>query len=291
MSVNISSPHLQAQVSEKGAELVRLQDVHGKDLLWDGDPAFWTGRSPLLFPVVGRVRNDRIRVDGSEYGLPKHGFARTSLFEVREVEASQCRFGLTSDKTTLQQYPFPFELDVSYRIKDATLTITAAVNNAGPSVMPVSFGFHPAFRWPLPYGAPREAHAIRFEREETAPIRRPVDGLISRDVEASPVQGRMLRLQDRYFETDALVFDRLESRSVTYGAPAGGSIQVDFPDMPHLGIWTKPGAGFICIEPWQGHADPEGFDGEFAAKPGVVLVRPGETRNFAMAITISSAGL
>src|SRR3954464_3204201 len=102
MSVTVSSPHLRAQVSEKGAELVRLQDEQGRDLLWDGDPAFWTGRSPLLFPIVGRVRNDRIRVGGIEYGLPKHGFARTSLFELREAEPSQCRFGLASDDSTLQ---------------------------------------------------------------------------------------------------------------------------------------------------------------------------------------------
>jgi galactose mutarotase-like enzyme len=291
MSVSISSPHLQAQVSENGAELVRLQDGVGRDLLWDGNPAFWTGRSPLLFPIVGRVRNDRIRVDGSEYELPKHGFARTSRFEIDEVGPSQCRFHLRSDETTLERYPFPFALNISYRIEDATLTITASVTNTGSTVMPVSFGFHPAFRWPLPFGAPREAHTIRFEREETAPIRRPVDGLISRDAETSPVHGRTLPLHDGLFETDAIVFDRIESSTVTYGAPSGGSIRVDFPEMPHLGIWTKPGAGFICIEPWQGHADPEDFDGDFAAKPGVLLIQPGETRSFTMGITVSSAGL
>lgn len=290
MSVTISNPRLQAQVSENGAELVRLQDAQGRDLLWDGNPAFWTGRSPLLFPIVGRVRNDRIRVDGSEYELPKHGFARISRFEIAETGLSQCRFRLRSDEATLKQYPFPFQLDVSYRIEEATLTITASVINTGSTVMPVSFGFHPAFRWPLPYGAPREAHAIRFEYEEPAPSRRPVDGLISQNAETNPVQGRMLPLRDSLFETDAIVFDQLKSRSVTYGAPDSGSIRVDFPDMPHLGIWTKPGAGFICIEPWQGHADPEGFEGEFAIKPGVVLIQPGETRNFAMEITLDNAG-
>src|SRR3954453_19271036 len=116
MSVTVSSPHLRAQVSEKGAELVRLQDEQGRDLLWDGDPAFWTGRSPLLFPIVGRVRNDRIRVDGAEFGLPKHGFARTARFDIKETGPSQCRFRLSSDEATLGQYPFPFELDVSYGI-------------------------------------------------------------------------------------------------------------------------------------------------------------------------------
>jgi galactose mutarotase-like enzyme len=291
MSVTISSPHLQAQVSENGAELVRLQDEQGRDLLWNGNPAFWTGRSPLLFPIVGRVRNDRIRVNRSEYELPKHGFARTSRFNLEAAVAAQCRFRLCSDEAALKRYPFPFQLDVSYRIEETTLTIIASVANTGSTVMPVSFGFHPAFRWPLPFGAPRETHMIRFEREEAAPVRRPIDGLISRDAEASPVHGQTLLLHDSLFEMDALVFDRLESESVTYGAPSGGSIRVDFPGMPHLGIWTKPGADFICIEPWQGHADPEDFDGEFTTKPGVLLLQPSETRNFKMAVTVSSAGL
>jgi galactose mutarotase-like enzyme len=291
MSVTISGPRLQAQISEGGAELVRLRDEQDRDLLWDGNPAFWTGRSPFLFPIVGRVRNDRIQVNGAEYELPKHGFARISRFEIDEAGPSRCRFRLCSDQTTLRQYPFPFQLDITYAIEGATLTMEASVTNTGSSIMPVSFGFHPAFRWPLPYGAPRETHEICFEREEPAPIRRPVDGLISRTAEPSLVEGRTLLLRDSLFETDALVFDRLESRSVVYGAPGGGSIRVDFPDMPHLGIWTKPGAGYICIEPWQGHADPEDFEGELAVKPGVVLVQPSETRSFAMKVTVNSAGL
>lgn len=291
MSVTISSPRLRAEVSEKGAELVRLQDELDRDLLWDGDPAFWAGRSPLLFPIVGRVRGDRIQVDGAEYALPKHGFARLSRFQVDEASPSQCRFRLCSDETTLKQYPFPFQLDVSYEVDGATLAITASVTNTGLTDLPASFGFHPALRWPLPFGAPREAHAIRFESEETAPIRRPVDGLISRDVEMSPVSGQTLSLRDSHFEADALVFDRLVSKSVIYGAPNGGSVRIDFPGMPHLGVWTKPGAGFICIEPWQGHADPEGFDGEFSAKPGIVLIPPGRTRDFKVGITVSQSGL
>jgi galactose mutarotase-like enzyme len=291
MIVTLSSPRLQAQVSADGAELVRLQDEQGRDLLWNGDPAFWAGRSPLLFPVVGRVRNDRIRVDGVEYELPKHGFARISRFEAAETDSSRCLFRLGSDEKTLAQYPFPFRLDIAYAIEEATLTIAVSATNTGNSAMPVSFGFHPAFRWPLPYGAPREAHEIRFEHDEPAPIRRPVDGLLSRQADPTPVQDGRLALRDSLFVADAIVFDQLRSRSVSYGAPGSGSIHVGFPDMPHLGIWTKPGAGFICIEPWQGHADPEGFEGELAGKPGIVLVQPGETETFTMSITINSAGL
>ena len=286
MSVVISTPQLRAQVSAEGAELIRLQDEQGRDWLWDGDPAFWTGRSPLLFPIVGRVRNDRIRSGGLEYELPKHGFARTSRFDIEEASPSYCRFRLCSSEATLKGYPFPFQLDVSYAVEGATLSIIASVANTGSSGMPVSFGFHPAFRWPLPYGAPRDAHEIRFEQEETAPVRRPLEGLIKRETEVSPVQGHTLALRDDLFEADALVFDQLRSRSVEYGAHESASLRVDFPDMPHLGIWTKPGSGFICIEPWQGHADPQDFVGDFSDKPGSVSIQPGETRRFAIDITV-----
>jgi galactose mutarotase-like enzyme len=286
MSVIISSPQMRAQVSAEGAELIRLQDEQGRDWLWNGDPVFWTGRSPLLFPIVGRVKDDRIRVDGLEYELPRHGFARTSRFQIEEANQSQCRLRLCSSEATLQRYPFPFQLDVNYAVEGATLSITAAVANTGSSRMPVSFGFHPAFRWPLPYDAPREAHEIRFEQEETAPTRRPLEGLIKRETEPTPVQGRTLALRDDLFKADALVLDRLRSRSVEYGAHGGASLRVEFPDMPHLGVWTKPGAGFICIEPWQGHADPQDFAGDFSDKPGIVSIQPGETRRFAITITV-----
>jgi galactose mutarotase-like enzyme len=286
MNVTISSPQLRAEVSANGAELIRLQDEQGRDWLWDGDPSFWTGRSPLLFPIVGRVRDDRIRINGSEYELPKHGFARTSRFDIEDANPSHCRLRLCSSEATLRSYPFPFQLDMTYAVEGAALSITAFVTNTGPSGMPVSFGFHPAFRWPLPYGAPRGDHEIRFEQEETSPIRRPVEGLISRQAAPSPVQSRTLALHDDLFEADALVFDQLGSRSVEYGARDSASLRVDFPDMPHLGIWTKPGAGFICIEPWQGYADPQDFTGDFSSKPGIVFVQPGETRRFAITITV-----
>jgi galactose mutarotase-like enzyme len=285
--ITLSNPTLSAQISALGAELVVLRDEAGRDLLWNGDPAFWTGRSPILFPIVGRVRDDRIRVGGAEYPIKPHGFARTSPFEVIEATETFCRLRLGSDAATRAQYPFDFRLDVTYRLDEATLEVSASVLNEGPQEMPASFGFHPAFRWPLPYGGAREAHEIRFEASEPDPIRRPADGLIAPTARPSPVEGRRLQLRDDLFDEGALVFDRLRSRSVQYGTPEGRSITIAFPCMPHLGIWTKPGAGFICIEPWQGYADPEGFEGELAEKPGIVLLEPGTARSFHMVIAVS----
>jgi galactose mutarotase-like enzyme len=281
--VSISTAALSAEISATGAELVRLQDRTGADLLWDGNPAVWNGRSPLLFPIVGEVTGNRLNVAGTAYEIGRHGFARTSTFALVGSDAASCTWRLESSEATRRQYPFEFRLDVTYRIEGATLHMEARVTNTGAAVMPASFGFHPALRWPLPYGTSRAAHEIVFERDEPAPIRRPIDGLLSAAQFATPVRDRHLRLHDDLFEDGALVFDTLASRSVLYGE----AIRVDFPQMPHLGIWTKPGAGYVCIEPWQGHASPEGFDGELADKPGVIAIAPGATECFGMSISVS----
>lgn len=282
-TVSISSAALSAEISGSGAELVRLQDRAGADLLWDGDPVFWNGRSPLLFPIVGEVKGNRLAVAGKTYEIGRHGFARTSTFALVRSDAASCTWRLESSEATRRQYPFEFRLDVTYRIEGATLHMEARVTNNGASVMPASFGFHPALRWPQPYGQSRATHEIVFERDEPAPVRRPVDGLLSAAQFPTPVRDRRLLLRDDLFEEGALVWDTLASRSLIYG----DAIRVDFPRMPHLGIWTKPGAGYVCIEPWQGHASPEGFDGELADKPGVIAITPGATESFGMSITVA----
>jgi galactose mutarotase-like enzyme len=160
--------------------------------------------------------------------------------------------------------------------------------NTGLRVMPASFGFHPALRWPLPYGGSREEHEIRFDQAEISPLPGLVEGLLASAERPTPVEDRRLPLRDDLFAEGALVFDRLESRRIEYGVPSQRSITISFPDMPHLGIWTKPGAGFVCIEPWQGYASPVGFDGELAEQPGIVLIAPGDRRRFSNDIGITS---
>lgn len=289
MTVTISSPLLEAKIAELGAELVHLRDEAGRELLSDGNPAFWTGRSPLLFPIVGKLPNDRYELDRQSYELNQHGFARTSVFELIDATEATCRFRLSGSKETLKHYPFMFKLDVAYRIQAATLAIEVSACSIGDKAMPVSFGFHPALRWPLPYGGARDEHEIRFERDEPAPLRTLSDGLIGRGERASPVEGDRLNLYDDLFQDGALIFDQHASRKVHYGVPGRRSVTIAFPDMPHLGIWTKPGAGFVCIEPWQGYATPVDFEGGFAEKPGMVSIPPGETRSFGMQITVDPA--
>jgi galactose mutarotase-like enzyme len=193
---------------------------------------------------------------------------------------------LRSDENTRRIYPFRFELQVHFEITATTLSVLALVHNVGDELMPASFGYHPAFLWPLPYGHVREAHFVEFERNEPAPIRRlNADGLLTSKRHATPVAGRRLALDDALFRDDVVIFDELSSSSVTYGAANGPRIRVGFPNTPYFGVWTKPQqAGFICLEPWHGIADPEKFSGDFREKPGVLTVPPGAATPLRMTV-------
>jgi galactose mutarotase-like enzyme len=285
--ITIAGRGLSASINPLGAELSSLRDAQGRDLLWDGDPAFWAGRAPILFPIVGTLNGDTYRVGGKAYTLPRHGFGRRRVFSLVESGASLAAFRLESDAETHAVYPFDFRLNLVFSISAARLKIAAEIVNTGTQDLPASFGYHPAFLWPLPYGAPREEHRIFFERDEPGPLRLLNDGgLLDTVPLESPIDGRTLVLGDQNFQKDALIFTEVTSRSLTYGTNQGGQIKIDFPDTPHLGIWSKPGAPFVCIEPWQGHSDPVGFSGEIWEKPGILRIEPGEQRIFRMGIEL-----
>src|SRR6478735_6508987 len=164
--VTIRSIALTAQINPLGAELTHLRDAGGRELMTDADPAFWTGHAPILFPVIGMPFEETIRVDGTAYPMKKHGFARRSLFEVIEAAEDRVTFALTDSAETRAAYPFAFRLELTYRIEGATLWIEARIANPEDTPLPASFGFHPAFAWPLPYGENRGAHRILFDADE-----------------------------------------------------------------------------------------------------------------------------
>ncbi len=255
----------------------------------DANPAYWSGRAPLLFPIIGRLHNDSLRVGGREYAMQKHGFARKSLFHLVDASQDQARFRLADSEATRAQYPFAFELDAHFRIADATLRQAVIVRNTGDAVMPFSLGYHPAFAWPLPFGGKREDHVICFEHDEPGELARVTPyGTIAPEAVATPVVGNMIALSDTLFETDALVWRDLNSRRLRYGAPGFASLDISFRDTSMLGIWTKPGAAFICVEPWAGIADPQGYAGEFCDKPGVTMLAPGGEREFRMDMKLTA---
>jgi galactose mutarotase-like enzyme len=282
----IASDRLTVAVSPDGAQMVSLK-VDGREWLWRADPTWWPSSAPILFPIVGGLNGDAYRVDGHTYALPRHGFARRSLFALTEATADRAAFRLQADAATRAVYPFDFRLDLAFQVSGARLDITATLSNRGAAPLPASFGFHPAFNWPLEPEGDKRSCRIVFDAPEPEPIRRlTLAGLIQAQTLPTPVEGRVLALRDELFDHDALIFDQPTSRGLVYGAPGGPGLRLTFPDMPQLGVWTKPGAPFICIEPWQGMADPVGFTGDLRDKPGVIEVAAGAQRVFAMSLAV-----
>jgi galactose mutarotase-like enzyme len=238
----------------------------------------WGRQAPVLFPVVGAVKGARIRHQGQAYPMPRHGFARDLDFRLVRLAGHTCAFRLRDDPGTRAMYPFPFQLELAFTVTEAELKVQYDLHNPGDHPLPASFGAHPAFRWPLVPGQAREAHWLEFEKAEgdLLPAVGP-EGLLGGPARPSPLRGRLLALEDALFAEDALVFRPVQSRAVRYSAPGAPVLQVAWDGFPQLGVWTRPGAGFLCIEPWRGYASPEGFDGEFADKPGIFQVRPGGT--------------
>ncbi|SEI57746.1 Galactose mutarotase [Sphingobium sp. AP50] len=284
----ISSSALSASIDPLGAELWSLTDAQGHELMTDADPRWWTGHAPLLFPFVGRSRGDIYRLDGQDYPMAQHGFARRKSFAVVEQGESSLLLRLEADEETRAAYPFDFRLDMGFVLEDASLRMTATVSNRGEAPMPFSFGYHPAFAWPLPYGGAAEAHRVTFEQPEPAPIRKVGEepGLIAREIIPSPVEGDTLIPTQAMFEGDALIWDDLASRSLTWGVPGRPHLKIDFPDTPWLGLWQKPGAHYLCVEPWAGMADLEGFDGDVWGKQGIMALLPGDSRSFRMDVSL-----
>jgi galactose mutarotase-like enzyme len=285
--IEIANDHLSAAINPHGAELTHLRDADDRELMTAADPAFWPRHAPLLFPAIGKTANGTIRVDGTDYPMPKHGFARDLTFAVTDRGPSHVVFTLTDTPETRAAYPFAFRLDVEFRLDGATLTTEARVTNPADTPLLAQFGFHPAFAWPLPFDQARADHRIAFDRDEAPDLAAITpDGLIAAEPRPSPLDGRTLHLADALFADDALVWNPVASGSVAYGAANGPHLRIAFPETPRLGIWTMPGASFVCVEPWHGIADPAGFAGEYKDKPGVFEVAPGDTKVMTMSVTL-----
>ena len=293
--VSIASDALRAVIHPLGAELWSITDTQGREYMTDADPVFWTSHAPLLFPIVGGLVDDTFRVDGQEYPMKRHGFARRNTFELVAHEAGEARFRLTDSAETRAVYPFAFVLEMVFRLEGSTLVMEATVSNPGPGDLPFSFGYHPAFAWPLPGGdgsdADKAAHKLVFAAEEPQSVRRvtPGTGLLLPDGEPSSVQGRELMLTEDLFTADAMIWTDLASRSLSYGAEGGAWLDVAFPDTGALGLWQVPGARYVCIEPWAGHSDPVGFAGDIREKPGMVILAPGASHRVRMDVTVREA--
>ncbi|WP_343697714.1 aldose 1-epimerase family protein [Flavobacterium sp.] len=282
MNTTISNSILKASIKNAGAELFSLKDNQNKEYIWEGNPDFWGKHSPVLFPIVGTLKNNIYTIDGKEYQLPRHGFARDMEFQLVEKTGNSAVFSLESNAETLKKYPFEFELQLIYTIENTSLNIEYIVINKSESKMPFSIGAHPAIALPENF----ENYAFKFEKEESLKYNLLENDLISNKTETLKTTGNIVPLNYKLFENDALVFKTLESNSLTILENSKPYIQVDFEDFPSLGIWTKNKAPFVCIEPWFGYSDTADNTGDLFKKEGILVLDVDQTFHSQFSIKI-----
>ncbi len=263
----------------RGAEPLAWS-VGDLDLLWRADPAVWAQTAPILFPVVGWTRNGEIRHHGRSYPLGLHGFAAARTFAPVEQGEDFARLRLAADDETRALYPFEFRLDAIYRLEENALVWALEATNLGDAPMPYALGLHPGFRWPL--AGSNKPHAFVFDAPERAavPVIAP-GGLFSTERRPIPLEGRRLALTPELMAQEALCFLEIASMGAVFDNGAGTRLRVELDDFPHLALWARPPAPFLCIEAWTGHGDPVGFAGELSDKPSMRLLAPGATARHA----------
>ena len=269
-----------AKVRLKGAQITSFKGADGREVIWQADPNVWPQHAPVLFPVCGSVRDDKISIGGQYYPMPKHGFTRNPEFTLSHLGEDFIDLVLTDGGQTRKMYPFEFAFHVTYRLFENGYTTTFLVENRSKDVMPVCVGGHPGFVCPMEEGAAFEDYVLKFEKDESGMNQiAPTGYLISGEEKLEAfTDPRTLPLSYDLFDRDALLFAGLNSREVKLvHRTSGKGISFEFPKMEVLAVWTKPGmkAPYLCLEPWHGMPGREQDGDEFEKKPYVTLLKPG----------------
>ncbi|OIK14869.1 aldose 1-epimerase family protein [Bacillus sp. MUM 13] len=291
MLSQLENETLIVKMQDKGAELVSIfSKENGKEYLWQADKAFWGRHAPVLFPIVGRVNKDTYYVNGKDFHLSQHGFARDLEFEESESHASKHAYTLSSTKSTLEIYPFPFHLEISYELAGNSVLVRYQVNNPGKEAMYFSIGGHPAFRCPVFEDEQFEDYYLDFGEKEKMTVFELEGGTRMPEKRQIAPASQTLELNNDLFEKDALIFENLKQNKIALRSKKHSCfVEVEFAGMPYAGIWKPHNeAPFVCIEPWQGIADASGEPGELKNKKGIVSLDPGETYSCSYKITIGS---
>jgi len=269
--VHIKNEHVEAIIACKGAELKALF-VDGKNFIWSIDETYWNKTSPLLFPIVGALKQNTYTYQGKEYSLPRHGFARDYEFSVLQQTDDAVVFSLLSNESTLSVYPFAFELLVSYRLTGKKIQVTYTVKNPANTDLYFSIGAHPAFAIDGDFSS----YSLEFDNDQ--PLERHLleNEVFSGEKASLPLKNAVLDLQYALFEKDAIVLKEEATKSLTVLKEGVPKFKVEFGDFPYLGIWTKENAPFICIEPWLGIADNADATGILEDKEGIQKLSSGE---------------
>ncbi|MFV8361394.1 aldose 1-epimerase family protein [Flavobacterium sp. LS1P3] len=273
MTTTIKNAILTAEIKHFGAELISLKTNQNKEYIWEGNPEFWGKHSPILFPIVGTLKDNSFHHNEIEYHLSRHGFARDMEFELTDVTDNSATFSIQSSEETLKVYPFEFELQLIYTLDKNNLSIAYKVINKGKCTMPFAIGAHPAFALPNQF----ENYAIAFEKEEPLEYYLLENDLISNNTKQLEVHNKHIPLTYDLFENDALIFKILQSDTLTILENENPILRIHFKDFPSLGIWTKMNAPFLCIEPWFGYSDTNENSGNLLEKEGIQILESNET--------------
>ena len=282
MITTISNSNLIAIINHLGAELISLRTKENKEYIWEGNPEFWGKHSPILFPIVGTLKNNTYLFNGVEYHLSRHGFARDMKFELIKIKDSSATFSTKSSKETLKIYPFEFELQICYSLDENKLNIDYKVINKNNFIMPFSIGAHPAFALSGDF----ENYSIAFEQEETLEYYLLKNDLVSNTTKKLEVNSKQIHLNYKLFDNDTLIFKSIKSNSLTILENSKPMIKVLFKDFPNLGIWTKKNVPFLCIEPWFGYSDTEENSGNIFEKEGIQILEGNKIFNSKFSIEI-----
>jgi galactose mutarotase-like enzyme len=274
LTTTITNSSLTAEINHYGAELFSLKaNSNNKEYIWEGNPEFWGKHSPILFPIVGTLKDNSYTYNSVPYHLARHGFARDGLFELIEKNKNSATFSMSSSEETLNIYPFNFDLQISYVLEDNSLNINYQVINKGNVKMPFSIGAHPAFSLPGNF----KNYSIQFEKEEPLVYNLLKNDLISNETEILATVNNVVVLDYQLFKNDALIFKSLQSNYLTILEKANPILRVQYDDFPHLGIWTKKNAPFLCIEPWFGYSDSIESSGNIMEKEGIQILEANDT--------------
>lgn len=277
MIYTLENKDLTISLSNHGGELYSIKgNKENTEFLWTGDEAYWKYHAPILFPIVGKVFDGKYRVDGKTYELPQHGLARVRNFEMIEKSKNSISFELRYSEDTLKIYPFKFSLIIKYTLENNNIKIDYIVKNVDNKEMFFSIGAHPAFMCPIENDS-FEDYYFEFDKKETASLMQLVDvGYFSHEEKPFLENENIIPISLNLFKNDALVFKNLNSTKISLKSKKHAKyLEFDFNNFPFLGLWTKAtGAPFVCIEPWFGHADFYGFQGEFKDKAGIHSLTP-----------------
>lgn len=272
MIKTLENNFLKIKVKHHGAELCSLTKKEtGTEYIWQADPTFWGRHAPVLFPIVGRLKDDQMQVEGKTYSMKQHGLARNMNFELIKRDKSSLTFELTDSEETLKHYPYPFRLRLGYELVEHSLKVSYAIYNPSDAPIYFSIGGHPAFRCPLHDGEKRSDYQLVFEKVETASTQRLDGGIRNGQTDLILNKEKKLPILDNLFDEDALVFNNLNSEWVRLQKGNTPILTFDFTGFPYLGIWSKNQASpFICIEPWFGVADHRQHYQDFSQKEGIL---------------------